>query len=256
MYNCLTKPILKMYEEPRIKAMQAVFEKLPSNTLRGRIAEKMQQAILTGALREGEKLVERKLAAQFETSLTAVREALITKKPNAATYVTKLSIDGAEKIFAVRRVLEAYTIEEAAHLVTPEQAQELEDCYLDLLDTARSQDAQVFILKDLGLHEKIWEIANNEYLQVALRRIIHPIFAFSAIRILSGRPFDLLEDAQSHLPIVEAIKSRNAEAARKAFLSALDDWFFKTKAYVFRQIDQKDPSAARPRSKSSRWCGT
>src|SRR5579875_959758 len=76
MYNCLTKPILKMYEEPRIKAMQAVFEKLPSNTLRGRIAEKMQQAILTGALREGEKLVERKLAAQFETSLTAVREAL------------------------------------------------------------------------------------------------------------------------------------------------------------------------------------
>jgi len=247
MYNCLTKQFSKAHGEPRIKAMQAVFEKLPNSTLRGRIAEKMQQAILTGALREGEKLVERKLAAQFETSLTAVREALIqleaegfiTKKPNAATYVTKLSIDGAEKIFAVRRVLEAYTIEEAARLVTPEQAQELEDCYLDLLDTARSQDAQVFILKDLGLHEKIWEITNNEYLQVALRRIIHPIFAFSAIRILSGRPFDLLEDAQSHLPIVEAIKSRNAEAARKAFLTALDDWFFKTKAYVFRQAEKK-----------------
>lgn len=225
--------------------MRAVFEKLSNSTLRGRIAERIQQAILTGALREGEKLVERRLAAQFETSLTSVREALIqleaegfiTKKPNAATYVTKLSIEGAEKIFAVRRILEAYAIEEAARLATEKQAQELEDCYLELLDTARSHEAQVFILKDLGLHERIWAIANNEYLQVALRRIIHPIFAFSAIRILSGRPFDLLEDAQSHLPIVEAIKSGSAEAARSAFLNALDDWFFKTKAYVFNQSE-------------------
>lgn len=226
--------------------MRTVFGKLPNSTLRGRIAEKIQQAILTGVLREGEKLVERKLAAQFETSLTAVREALIqleaegfiTKKPNAATYVTKLSIEGAEKIFGVRKVLEAFAIEEAARLATAEQVQELEDCYLDLLDTANSHDAQVFILKDLGLHEKIWEIANNEYLQVALHRIIHPIFAFSAIRILSGRPFDLLEDAQSHLPIVEAIKSRNAQAAHKAFLTALDEWSLKTKAYVFGRVEK------------------
>lgn len=230
--------------------MPALFQKLPSSTLRGRIADKMQQAILTGSLCEGERLVERKLAAQFETSLTAVREALIqleaqgfvTKKPNAATYVTKLSKDGAEKIFAVRKILEVFAIEEAARLATAEQIRQLEDCYLDLLEIARSDDAQVFILKDLGLHEKIWGIANNEYLQVALRRIVHPIFAFSAIRILSGRPFDLVEDAQSHFPIMEAIKSRNVEAARKAFLTALDDWSFKTKAYVFGQIEKTKSS--------------
>jgi DNA-binding GntR family transcriptional regulator len=81
-------------------------------------------------------------------------------------------------------------------------------------------------------------MADNEYLQVALRRIIHPIFAFSAIRILSGRPFDLLEDAQSHLPIVEAIKSKNAKAARKAFLTALDGWFLQIKAYVFSKVEK------------------
>jgi DNA-binding GntR family transcriptional regulator len=230
---------------PGMHEMRAVFEKLPSTTLRGRIAEKMQQAILTCVLQEGEKLVERKLAAQFETSLTAVREALIqleaegfvTKKPNAATYVTKLSADSSEKIFVVRNILETHAIAEAARLATGEQVRQLENSYLELLDTARSENAQIFILKDLGLHERIWEIADNEYLEIALRRIVHPIFAFSAIRILSGRAFDLLQDAQSHLPIVEAIKSKNPEAARKAFLAASQEWLVKTRAYVFGQSE-------------------
>ncbi len=87
--------------------MQTVFEKLTTATLRERIAEKMREAILTGTLREGERLVERKLASQFATSLTAVREALIeleaegfvTKKPNAATHVTKLTLERRRRDF-------------------------------------------------------------------------------------------------------------------------------------------------------------
>jgi DNA-binding GntR family transcriptional regulator len=225
--------------------MRTVFERIPNSTLRERIAAQLQQAILTGVLREGEKLVERKLAAQFATSLTAVREALIqletegfvTKKPNSATYVTKLSVASAEKIFAARKIVEAVAVEEAARLATPEQIGQLEECYLDLLSTARSENAQVFILKDLGLHEKIWQIADNEYLEVALRRIVHPIFAFSAIRILACRPFDMLQDAFSHLPIVEAIKAKDPEAARRAFLAASDDWQVKTRAFAFGQSD-------------------
>jgi len=223
--------------------MEKVFEKLSSTTLRERIAEKIQEAILTGSLREGDRLVERKLAAQFETSLTAVREALIqletegfvTKKPNSATYVTKLSLEAAEKIFIVRKVLEAFAVEEAARTASPEQVQQLEGAYLELLDTARAQNAQAFILKDLALHEMIWQIASNEYLEVALRRIVHPIFAFTAIRILSCHPFDLLQDAHSHLPIIDAIKLKKPTAARDAFLAAVDDWLSKTKDYVFGQ---------------------
>ena len=76
-----------------------VFEKLESNTLRLRIADKFREAILNGSLTEGERIVERKLATLFGSSLTAVREALIqleseglvTKKPNAATFVIKLT---------------------------------------------------------------------------------------------------------------------------------------------------------------------
>lgn len=224
---------------------QRVFESISSGTLRRQIAEKIRTAILTGRLREGERLVERSLAAQFNTSLTAVREALIqleaegfvSKKPNATTHVTKLSLESAESIFAVRRVLEAFAIEEAARLSTPDDGHQLQTAYLELLDTARAENAQLFILKDLALHEAMWKIAANEYLEIALRRIVHPIFAFTAIRILSCHPFDLLQDAYSHLPMIEAIKAKDTEAARKAFLAAVDDWLSKTKDYVFGQSE-------------------
>lgn len=55
----------------------AVFERLVSSTLRGRVTEKIGEAILGGILKQGERIVERQLASEFATSLTVVREALI-----------------------------------------------------------------------------------------------------------------------------------------------------------------------------------
>ncbi|MGA3168892.1 MAG: GntR family transcriptional regulator, partial [Terriglobia bacterium] len=57
--------------------MRIVFKPFETVTLRRMIADRMEEAILNGTLREGERLVERRLASQFGTSLTAVREALI-----------------------------------------------------------------------------------------------------------------------------------------------------------------------------------
>lgn len=234
-----------------------VFEKLASHTLRGRIAEKIRTAILNGSLREGQRLVERSLASQFGASLTAVREALIeletegfvVKKPNAATYVTRMSPEGAQKIFLVRKLLEGFAVEEAARLATPEQIEVLEKRYMEVLDAARAVDRHLFAQKDFLLHEAIWQITNNEYLQAALRRCVLPIFAFSAIRFASGGPFDFLQDAYSHLPVLEAIKARDQEAARKAFLAACEEWRSKIFAFLFRQTggetEQPVESAAR-----------
>src|SRR6266513_4778363 len=97
------------------------FERLPSYSLRGRIAETLREAILNGTLEEGQRLVERSLAAQLGASLTAVREALIElemegfiqKRRNASTYVTKLSAADVRKIYDVRRILEGFAFEQA-----------------------------------------------------------------------------------------------------------------------------------------------
>jgi len=214
--------------------MAMVFGRLTSSTLtlRGRVAEQIREAILSGTLREGEKIVERKLASQFGTSLAVVREAIIqlesegfiTKWPNASTHVTKLSPVEIDKIFACREVFEGFAVEEASRLATPQNIESLKALFLEMVDAARAQDSKSFIRKDLAFHEKIWELTGNEYLQSALRRIIRPLFAFSSIRVAAKRSFDLLEDANLHLPLLNTIESNDPQASRKAYQAALAEW--------------------------------
>lgn len=226
--------------------MEAVFEKISASTLRGQIAEKIRGAILRGNLKEGQRLVERQLAAQFATSLTAVREALIelestgfvTKKPNATTHVTTLSKDAAEKIFVFRRVMEGFAVEEAARQATSKHLELLESIYFKLLDGARSKDTHLFIQTDFSLHEQIWQMTNNEYVYGSLRRVLLPYFAFTAIRVVSHRPFDLVQDVSSHLPLLDSIKARDPSAARKAFNLALDAWLEQARTVVYGESEE------------------
>ncbi|PYV41022.1 MAG: hypothetical protein DMG06_18470 [Acidobacteria bacterium] len=223
--------------------MEAVFDKIKTSTLRGQIAQRIRQAILSGSLKEGQRLIERDLATQFAISLTVIREALIDlekdgfviKRPNAATYVTKLSLDTVEKSFFFRKINEGFAVEEAARRVTRDQALALEKTYRSLCEAARKKDAQLYVQTDFSLHEIIWKIANNEYVEQALRRALLPIFAFTVIRVISRRPFDLTQDAESHLPLVEAIRSKNPKQARRAFLDAMDGWLSRIRESVFAE---------------------
>jgi DNA-binding GntR family transcriptional regulator len=57
-----------------------------------------------------------------------------------------------------------------------------------------------------------------------LRRLVLPLFGFSAIRVASREGFDLRQDAYSHIPLLEAIRKRDPVATRRAFEPAYDAW--------------------------------
>ncbi|MDE0106974.1 MAG: GntR family transcriptional regulator [Bryobacterales bacterium] len=231
------------------------FERIENPTLRGRISEHIRMAILDGTLKAGSKLVERRLASQFATSLTAVREALIvlegdgfvTKTPNAATHVTKLTLEDTEKLFDVRRVLERHAVELAARKCSPEHAAELDKAYFRLLDAARGKREADFITTDLDLHAKIWGITGNEYLQAALRRVNSPLFAFVMIRLVADRSaMDLTHDAQSHSTLLEAIKANDAERSRREFDIAVKDWLVNLRIGVFERESRESAVPTAP----------
>jgi DNA-binding GntR family transcriptional regulator len=218
-----------------------VFDRLSNGSLRGRIAGRVREAILKGDLREGQRIVERELAAQLGASATAVREALIelemegfiTKKPSAATFVTRLTLGETEQLFAVRRVLECYAIERAAAEATAGQIRELEGRYAAMREAAQAGDKQAFLRADYSWHEAMWSMAGNDYLQNTLKRIVLPIFAFTAIRVVSRDIFDLGEDADSHLPAMLAIERNDPAEARAVLANALDRWMDAIRNYVF-----------------------
>lgn len=231
--------------------MPPQFEKLTNNSLRGRIADKVREAILDGTLAEGERLVERKLAQDFGASLTAVREALvelesdgfIAKLPNASTHVIRLTVEDAEKIVSVRGVLEGFAASEAARLVQPAQMQSLAELANDALAAAEAGDTRQCLHHDLALHETIWSIAGNPAMNAALRRIVLPIYAFFSIRMKGWAPNELRECAESNLPMVNAICSQDPDSARDALRYVLDRWMDKTRSVVSQQppVERETP---------------
>ena len=220
--------------------MSVVFSPLTTSTLRGQIAGQIREAILHGELKAGDRVVERTLANQFGASLTAIREAIITleaegfvtKKPNSSTYITKLDVSDLDSIFEVRQLLEPYVLSKVAATASAEQKALLEKRYLDMVDAARQGDTRTYVIRDFAWHSELWTMAGNEYLQVALRRVTLPLFSFSSMRFVSGKAFDLLQDAISHSVLLEQVKSGDVEGARKAMETTLAEWHVAIRNFV------------------------
>lgn len=212
--------------------MPLIAEKLNSQPARHLVADKIRESILDGSLVPGERLVERKLAETLGTSQSAIREALIqleleghvTKKPNSATYVTHFSQRDLENTIAVRRALEGFAVEEAARSATQADIQRLEDLLQQSQAAARAKDFQKYIRGDLSWHIAVWESTHNDCLVDSLRRIVVPLFGFSAIRVAMQPGFNLTNDLHLHRALLDAIAAGEPEKAKRAFNAAMNDW--------------------------------
>ncbi|WP_300715599.1 GntR family transcriptional regulator, partial [Hydrogenophaga sp.] len=104
-----------------------------SSTLQ--IVESLTRAIVEHRLRPGTKLAEQKLADHFGVSRTLVRQALfqlsqnrlIRLEPARGAFVAAPSVEEAQQVFAVRRMLEAEMTRAFVHTVTPARLKALRE---------------------------------------------------------------------------------------------------------------------------------
>ena len=90
-------------------------------TLPGMITLSLREAILSGELNGGVQLKQEDLAAKFNVSMSALREALKTLEaeglvkffPNRGAIVSELSAEEAQEIFDIRLFLELGALEMA-----------------------------------------------------------------------------------------------------------------------------------------------
>ena len=213
--------------------------KVQSITLRHQIAAEIRRAILDGSLQPGERVVERTLASQLGTSVTAVREAviqletegLISKRSNTATNITALTHDEITQTFSVRAPLERMAVAESARRAPKADVRRLKELHELAREAARDKNPRLYVPRDYAWHEAVWHPSGNEVLENTLRRLVLPLFGFSIIQIVSEPSFGLAEDARSHEPILKAIAKGDPEAAVVAFEKGVFGWTTHVREY-------------------------
>jgi DNA-binding GntR family transcriptional regulator len=164
-------------------------KKVAPVTLRDQLAANLREAILRGQLRPGQRLVERAIAESTDTSQASVREALqvleqeglVTKKTNAATYVTDLSAGRLREILSVRLQLEPYAAWLASRRMTAADAGILRELVESLRRHAVRQDLYACSCMDFEFHRRLWTASGNELLARILTQICTSYFAYTSL---------------------------------------------------------------------------
>ncbi len=202
-----------------------------------RVAAQIEQRILDGELRSGDRLpTERELAEQFQVSRTAVREALkilaqkglVDMRPGRGTMVInganqalrdslglamKLQlgeVGGSQSLVEVREILEVEIAGLAAARASEKEIAAMREA-VRIMDESL-QDANAFIAADNQFHEALAEATQNTLILILVNSIVNLLSEQrKQIFMTQGGP---QRGQVHHKSILESVIKRDPEAAR------------------------------------------
>lgn len=137
-----------------------------------RLELELERLILEGEYQPGARINENALAARFDVSRGAVREAcrllqrsgLVNIVPNQGSYVCALSLAEIVNLFDVRACLGRLAGRLAAATVTRNALQEMRDLISSMDDASRASDADRYISLNIAFHAALYTTTGNAQL--------------------------------------------------------------------------------------------
>ncbi|MGI5824276.1 MAG: GntR family transcriptional regulator [Bacillota bacterium] len=190
--------------------------------LREMVFDVLMDAIMSGQLPPGERLMEVQLAEEMGVSRTPVREAIrrlelegfVVMIPRKGAYVAGLSIKDIVNIFEIRTALEQLAVGLAAERMTSDDLEALERMVVELSESAEEADVEAWTELDKKFHQLIYEYSRNDRLIQMMNNIIEQINRYRIISL--SNPEVRLHSIEEHKKIVEAMAERDIPAAEKA----------------------------------------
>ncbi|MFZ2949309.1 MAG: FadR/GntR family transcriptional regulator [Desulfuromonadaceae bacterium] len=232
------------------------FQPIKPKKVSTQIAEQIRTSILAGEFAPGDKLPpERELAEMFGVSRPSVREALNvlassglvmsyqgggtvvmslveTSASNSLSELIRVQQDRALDVIEVRKCMESWTAYYAAQRALPEDIRRMEEIVtgmernLEGLLPSEDLDANLHIVIARATHNIVW-LHLMQSLFDAMKEFQQSVWR--AVYITSEDHHQLY---RHHRSIFEAIRSRDAEAAREAMMSHLTFAEQRSTAYV------------------------
>jgi DNA-binding GntR family transcriptional regulator len=136
-----------------------------------RVMQEMEAAILSGALKPRERLLEMELISRYGVSRTVIREALkrlearglIRTAPFRGATVADLTVEEVEELYFARVAIEKTAAGLVLKHIRPEEIQRLKALLRELESHLRRRTPQM-IEKDLEFHRTVYQTCRNRYL--------------------------------------------------------------------------------------------
>lgn len=187
--------------------------------LRDVIFTTLRDAIVTGELKPGERLMEVALAEKMGVSRTPVREAvrrlemegLVTMIPRKGTHVAELSVKDIMDVLEVRAALDKLATQLAAGRIRQDNIRRLESIHRQYIVSLQKENLPGAIKKDVEFHEVIYQASGNNKLMSVSANLREQIYRF---RVLYLKDFSNAEDVLlEHQNILKALETHDAARA-------------------------------------------
>lgn len=190
--------------------------------LREVVCESLRDAIRTGILKPGERLMEIQLAGELGVSRTPVREAIrklelegyVVMMPRRGTYVADMSIRDINEIFEIRTALEALSNGLAAEHITEDELEHLQRLLVVIGNDIKEGAMEKIVETDIEFHDLLYHAARNSRLVGIISNLRDQLTRFRTLSM--SHPGRLEATLEEHRLIVEAIAKGDSKAARKA----------------------------------------
>lgn len=193
--------------------------KIKKETLHIQIADHLRSLIMTGELKEGDKVNENELCATLGISKTPLREALrvlsaeglISLVPNRGSFVTKPTVEEINEMFDVMTLLEGYCAREACKKMSRKDFAHLKELHAKLEQHSARRDQKEYIRVNNRFHTFLQELAGNRTLNQIVDGFRKKILLYRFQSLNLPRRFE--DSITEHRLLLEAFEKRDGRAA-------------------------------------------
>lgn len=206
------------------------FNQLPKLATNGNLPSRIEnviiEAIQTGTLRAGERLLVDRIAEHFGVSKIPVREAFkalevagyLEALPRRGTFVKSLSLEELAATFETRRLIEPHCAYLAAKRRTNPQLHELKTLVESGNDATKQNDGIRISTTNRSFHTGIAIAANNELLSSLVIKVQHRLRRY----FIAANWYERHASLTQHQGIYEAIRDQNANLAHSLMAEHID----------------------------------
>lgn len=206
--------------------------------LRDVVFKTLRQAILTGELKPGERLMEIHLANKLGVSRTPIREAirqlelegLVIMVPRKGAQVASITEKSMSDVLEVRLALEKLAVELASKRISFEQKERLKSALEAFEEVVKGGDAIEIAKADVEFHDAIFDATGNMRLGQMVNNLAEQMYRYR---------FEYIKDESGHMRLVsehrkiyDAIANGKTEEAT----SAISEHIKNQEESIIRQI--------------------